>query len=325
FKRIQTAMRAKLPFGIAQIGRSYRNEISPRQSIVRVREFGQMEIEYFIDPQALDDCPLIEDVAGVSLNFVTREEQEKAAKKGSTEYKSVQLSVQEAFEKKYVPNQWMAATLGEEVEFFKLLGIPDNALRFRHMRKEETPHYSGGNFDLEVQFSFGWKEVIGNAYRRDHDLKSHMNGSQKDLSIDVEGRKVIPHVIEPSFGVDRVIYAILEHAYRPKDKARGWSWFQFPNALAPYQAVILPLLNRSKIEEKATTLYNVCKSQGLAVQYDASGRIGRRYARADEIGIPKAVTIDPQSLEDQTATIRDRDTGDQTRHLISEIPNLLNC
>ncbi|MFX1577611.1 MAG: glycine--tRNA ligase, partial [Promethearchaeota archaeon] len=173
FKRIQTAMRAKLPFGVAQIGRSYRNEISPRQSIVRVREFGQMEIEYFIDPKHLDACPFFEELAQISLNFVTREIQEKAAKKSSTDYTSIQLTVQEAFEKKLVPNQWMASVLGDEVEFFKLLGIPEKAIRFRHMRTEETPHYSGGNFDLEVEFSFGWKEVIGNAYRRDHDLKSH--------------------------------------------------------------------------------------------------------------------------------------------------------
>ncbi len=323
FKRVQTAMRAKLPFGIAQIGRSYRNEISPRQSIVRVREFGQMEIEYFIDPDTLDACPFYDELAQVRLNFVTQEAQEKAAKKGSTDYTSIELSVQEAFEKKHVPNQWMACLLGDEVEFFKQLGIPGNAIRFRYMRPEETPHYSGGNFDLEINLSFGWKEVIGNAYRRDHDLKSHTNGSQKDLSIDVEGKKVLPHVIEPSFGIDRLVYAILEHTYRPKDDKRGWTWFQLPYQLAPYNAVILPLLNRPKLEEKAATLFNVCKLQGLTVQYDASGRIGRRYARADEIGIPKAVTIDPQSLEDETATIRDRDTGEQTRHLISEIPVIL--
>jgi glycyl-tRNA synthetase len=323
FKRIQTAMRAKLPFGVAQIGRSYRNEISPRQSIVRVREFGQMEIEYFIDPKQLDACPFFEELAQVSLNFVTREIQEKAAKKSSTDYTSIQLTVQEAFEKKFVPNQWLASVLGDEVEFFKLLGIPENAIRFRHMRTEETPHYSGGNFDLEVEFSFGWKEVIGNAYRRDHDLKSHMQGSQKDLSLDMEGTNVVPHVIEPSFGIDRLIYAILEHTYRPKDKTRGWTWFQFPSQLAPYHAVILPLLNRPELEEKAKTLFNVCKQQGLAVLYDDSGRIGRRYARADEIGIPRAVTIDPQTLEDQTVTIRDRDTAEQTRHLMSAIPSIL--
>ena len=320
FKRVQTTMRAKLPFGIAQIGRSYRNEISPRQSIVRVREFGQMEIEYFIDPKQLNVCPLFDNLAEVSLNFVTREAQEKAMKKSSTDYSSIQVTVKEAVNKKLVPNQWMACILGDEVEFFKLLGIPENAIRFRHMRPEETPHYSGGNFDLEIHLSFGWKEVIGNAYRRDHDLKSHMKGSQKDLSLDVKGKKVVPHVIEPSFGIDRIIYAILEHTYRPKDDTRGWTWFQLPITLAPYQAVILPLLNRPELEEKAMRLFNVCKQQGLAVVYDASGRIGRRYARADEIGIPKAVTIDPQSLEDETATIRDRDTGNQTRHLVSEIP-----
>jgi len=323
FKRVQTAMRAKLPFGIAQIGRSYRNEISPRQSIVRVREFGQMEIEYFIAPDQLDACPVFEDLATVPLNFVTREAQEKAANKSSTDYSSIQITVQDAFEKKYVPNQWMACVLGDEVEFFTLLGIPKKAIRFRHMRPEETPHYSGGNFDLEIQLSFGWKEVIGNAYRRDHDLQSHMQGSQKDLSLDIEGKKVVPHVIEPSFGIDRIIYAILEQTYRPQDESRGWTWFQLPILLAPYQAIILPLLNRPELEEKATTLYNVCKQQKLAVLYDDSGRIGRRYARADEIGIPKAVTIDPQSLEDETATIRDRDTLKQTRSLISEIPKLL--
>jgi glycyl-tRNA synthetase len=257
------------------------------------------------------------------LNFVTRETQEEAAESLSTDYASIQITVQEAFEKKYVPNQWMACILGDQVKFFRLLGIPEKAVRFRYMRPEETPHYSGGNFDLEVQLSFGWKEVIGNAYRRDHDLQSHIKGSKKDLSLNIEGKKVVPHVLEPSFGIDRIIYAILEHTYRPKDKTRGWTWFQLPPNLAPYTAVILPLLNRPELEEKATTLYTVCKLQRVDILYDASGRIGRRYARADEIGIPKAVTIDPQSLEDETATIRDRDTGNQTRHLISEIPKLL--
>ncbi|MFW9983354.1 MAG: glycine--tRNA ligase [Candidatus Odinarchaeota archaeon] len=323
FKRIQTATRAKLPFGVAQIGRSYRNEISPRQSIVRVREFSQMEIEYFVDPNQMNECPFFEELSEVKLNLVTQEEQEKAAKKKSTDYSSIQITVKDAYEKKYVPNQWMACTLGDEVVFFQKLGIPENAVRFRHMRPEETPHYSGGNFDLEILFSFGWKEVIGNAYRQDHDLQSHIKGSKKDLSLEFEGKKIIPHVIEPSFGIDRIIYAILEHTYRPKNKSRGWSWFQFPVDLAPYQAVILPLLNRPEIEEPAKHLYQQCKLQGHSILYDDRGRIGRRYARADEIGIPKAVTIDPQTLDDQTATIRDRDTAQQTRHLLSEIPILL--
>ena len=197
--------------------------------------------------------------------------------------------MQEAVEQGYVPNRWMGCVLGDEAQFFQQLGIPLKAIRFRHMREQETPHYSGGNFDLEILFSFGWKEVIGNAYRRDHDLQSHMDGSQKDLSIDVEGEKVIPHVIEPSFGIDRILYAILEHTYRPKNDTRDWSWFRFPPALAPYTAIILPLLNRPKLEELATRIFAECKQQGLAVLYDDRGRIGRRYARADEIGIPFAV------------------------------------
>lgn len=323
FKRVHTSMRAKLPFGVAQIGRSYRNEISPRQSIVRVREFEQMEIEYFVHPKALDECPLFDELAQVPLSLVTREAQDKAIEESSTEFSSIQISVQEAVEQGYVPNRWMGCVLGDEVRFFQQLGIPLEAIRFRHMRKQETPHYSGGNFDLEILFSFGWKEVIGNAYRRDHDLQSHMDGSQKDLSIDVEGEKVIPHVIEPSFGIDRILYAILEHTYRPKNDKRDWSWFQFPPILAPYTAVILPLLNRSELEELATRIFTESKQQGLAVLYDDRGRIGRRYARADEIGIPFAVTIDPESLEDGSATIRRRDTAEQTRHLLSDIPMLL--
>jgi len=324
FKRVQKATRAKLPFGIAQIGRSYRNEISPRQSVVRVREFEQMEIEYFIDPDHLDECPLLPELQDVELAIVTREAQQEAAEKGrhGGEYEAVRVTVAEAAEKGLVPNQWMACVLGDEMVFFQQLGIPKEAIRFRHMRPEETPHYSGGNFDLEVRLSIGWKEVVGNAYRRDHDLRAHMKGSQKDLSIEVNGRKVVPHVIEPSFGVDRLLYCIMEHTFRC-DESRSWSWFQFPPAIAPYDAVILPLLERPPLEERAQRLYRECLELGLAVLYDDRGRIGRRYARADEIGIPTAVTIDPQTLEDGTATLRSRDTTKQTRHPLDQIPNLL--
>jgi glycyl-tRNA synthetase len=323
FKRVQTAMRAKLPFGIAQIGHSYRNEISPRQAVVRVREFGQMEIEYFINPDALNECPLYSELQDQELRIVTREAQQAAAERSSTEYDSLLLTVAKAYEQGIVPNQWMACVLGDEMRFFGLLGIPKEAIRFRHMRPEETPHYSGGNFDLEVQLSIGWKEVIGNAYRRDHDLRAHMNSSQKDLSYDLEGTKIIPHVIEPSFGIDRILYCILEHTYHPKDEARDWTWFAFPPLLAPFDAVILPLLNKPELEEKAHDLYTRCKAKGLGVLYDDSGHIGRRYARSDEIGIPAAITIDHQTLEDQTVTLRSRDTTEQTRHSAQEIPDLL--
>ncbi|MFX1474319.1 MAG: glycine--tRNA ligase [Promethearchaeota archaeon] len=323
FRRIQTSTRAQLPLGVAQIGKSYRNEISPRQSVVRVREFGQMEIEYFINPNQLDECPLFPDLKKVKLPIVTQEIQQEAAEKGSTEYSTILVTVEEAYRKRIVPNQWMASVLGNEMVFIPKLGIPREAIRFRHMRPEETPHYSGGNFDLEIQLSIGWKEVIGNAYRRDHDLQAHMKGSQKDLSVDIEGTKVIPHVVEPSFGIERLLYCVLEHTYRPKSEERGWTWFQFPTQMAPFDAVFLPLLKRSELEEIAYALYKKCQQQGLAALYDEKGRIGRRYARADEIGIPSAVTIDPQTLEDDTVTLRSRDTAEQTRHHLKEIPSIL--
>jgi glycyl-tRNA synthetase len=323
FRRIQTATRSQLPLGVAQIGKSYRNEISPRQSVVRVREFGQMEIEYFINPNQLDECPLFPNLKDVKLPIVTQEIQQEAAEKDSTGYSTILVTVEEAYTKGIVPNQWMASILGNEMVFIPTLGIPKEAIRFRHMRPEETPHYSGGNFDLEIQLSIGWKEVIGNAYRRDHDLQAHMKGSQKDLSVDIEGNKVIPHVVEPSFGVERLLYCILEHTYRPKSEERGWTWFQFPPQMAPFDAVILPLLKRSELEKIAYSLHKKCRQLGLATLYDEKGRIGRRYARADEIGIPSAVTIDPQTLEDETVTLRSRDTAEQTRHKLNEIPNLL--
>jgi glycyl-tRNA synthetase len=282
-----------------------------------------MEIEYFINPDQLDECPLFSELKDVELAIVTREAQQEAAEKDSTEYSSTRVTVEEAYTQGIVPNKWMACVLGNEMAFIPQLGIPKEALRFRHMRPEETPHYSGGNFDLEIKLSIGWKEVIGNAYRRDHDLQAHMKGSQKDLSIDIEGSKVVPHVIEPSFGIERLLYCILEHTYRPKDEERGWTWFQFPPQIAPFDAVILPLLKRTEIQEPARHLYKKCQQLNLAVLYDEGGRIGRRYARADEIGIPSAITIDPQTMEDETVTLRSRDTAKQTRHPLETIPSLL--
>jgi glycyl-tRNA synthetase len=207
--------------------------------------------------------------------------------------------------------------------YLDVLKFPKDRFRFRQLSDEEKAFYNKYHWDVELDLSIGWKEVIGNAYRRDHDLRAHMNSSQKDLSYDLEGTKIIPHVIEPSFGIDRILYCILEHTYHPKDEARDWTWFAFPPSLAPFDAVILPLLNKPELEEKAHDLYTRCKAKGLSVLYDDSGHIGRRYARSDEIGIPAAITIDHQTLEDQTVTLRSRDTTEQTRHSAQEIPDLL--
>jgi glycyl-tRNA synthetase len=314
FNRVFRVSRTKLPMGIAQVGKSFRNEISPRYFIVRVREFTQMEIEMFIDPQD-QKCPLIENVMNAEINLLTRESQ----KSGGS---AVKIKIKDALQKKMITNEWLAYFLANEFEFYKNLGIPEDALRFRHMLPEETPHYSGGNYDLEIKFDFGWKETVGNAMRNDHDLKSHMEQSGKDLTVAMDdGRKVVPHVVEPSFGVERTIAGILLHNF-VEDKERGWNWFKFPPKIAPYLAAVFPLVKKDGLAEKATKIFNDLKPC-FDVFYDQSGSIGKRYARADEIGTPFSVTIDYQTMEDGTVTVRNRDTSKQERIAVDKLKDFL--
>ena len=315
FKRVLSATRAKLPFGIAQIGKSFRNEISPRHFIVRLRAFNQMEIEYFVHPEKLDECEYFKEVENVKLRILTREAQEKGGEE-------IVITAKEAVEKNILPNKTFAYFLAKEMIFYQFLGIPFEALRFRHMLPEETPHYSKGNFDLEVKFDFGWKEVVGNAYRTDYDLKNHMKYSGKDLTVTLDdGSKVIPHVIEPSFGIERSIYAMLLYVLR-EDKKRGWDWLDLKPKIAPFLAGIFPLVTKDKLPERAREVFNMLKGC-YDVFYDDRGSIGKRYARADEIGTPVCITIDYQTLEDDTVTMRDRNTTKQVRVKISELKNRL--
>jgi glycyl-tRNA synthetase len=314
FKRVFNAARGKLPFGIAQVGKSFRNEISPRQFLIRLREFNQCEIEMFIDPQKLNDCPKFNEVANTKIKIYTRE----AQKSGGN---PIELTAKEAFEKGIIPNKWLAYFLAKEFIWFQSLGIPAEALRFRHMLPEETPHYSKGNFDLEVKFDFGWKECVGNALRGDYDLKQHMKNSKEDLSVTINGRKILPFVIEPSFGIERPLAAILLYCFR-EGKERGWSWFAFPPKISPYVAGVFPLVNKDDLPEKAREVYNILR-ECYDVYYDDSGSIGKRYARADEIGCLTAITCDYQTLEDDTVTIRDRDTTIQIRANIKDLKNIL--
>ena len=316
FPRVFKAMRAKLPFGIAQIGKSFRNEISPRRFLIRLREFTQMEIELFFDPDN-STCPVFNEVRDVKLPILTRE----AQKKGSEEI--TLIKAEDAVKEKILPNEWMAFFMAKELQFFLELGIPIEAIRFRHMLPEETPHYSGGNFDLEIKYDFGWKEVVGNAYRTDYDLRSHGAYIGKDLSVMVNGKKVLPHVVEPSFGLERIILALLLYAYRKKGYDRDWTWLKLPVRLAPHLAGVFPLLSKDELPAKAKEVYELLK-EDFVVFYDEKGSIGKRYARADEIGVPFCITIDYQTLEDDTVTIRDRDTTKQIRVKISELKELLS-
>jgi len=312
FKRIAHCMRAKLPFGIAQVGKVYRNEISPRQFIIRVREFTQMELEVFFAEDQLNDPPRFEEIADEVLPILTREQQ----KKGDEE--PLRVTAAEAVKKQILPNAAMAYYLVKEKILFEEIGIKPELIRFRHMLPKETPHYSGGNFDLEVKLSIGWTEVVGNAFRQQHDITSHENASKTKMGIQHTNGNVIPYVIEPSIGVGRTLYCILESCYRETDD-REWTWFQFPATVSPYDVQVCPLMKKDGLDEKALEVFADLKAEGLEVMFDNTGKIGKRYARSDEIGTPYCVTIDYDTLEDDTVTIRDRDTMEQVRVPVEDL------
>jgi len=313
FKNLMASTRANLPFGVAQIGNSYRNEISPRQWIMRLREFRQMEIEYFFNPNKIKVPD--EKLLKTKIRILTREEQQKK------EPKELEITAEDSVKKGTVPNKIMAYFMAKEFLWYQSLGIPKEALRFRHMKPEETPHYSKGNFDMEIKFDFGWKETVGNAYRTDYDLSTHMKHSGENFEV-VDGEdKIVPHVVEPSFGVDRTIYGILLHCYR-EGKERGWEWFEFPPKIAPFVAGVFPLVGKDSLPEKAKEICTGLK-KCFDVFYDEAGSIGKRYARADEIGVLAAITIDYQTLKDKTVTIRDRNSTKQIRVKIEDLKDVL--
>ncbi|MHA1398919.1 MAG: glycine--tRNA ligase [Candidatus Heimdallarchaeaceae archaeon] len=318
FKRLASFMRNKLPFGIAQVGKSFRNEISPRNFIIRVREFEQMEIEMFFDPDEANNHPRFHEVEDIEINFVTKKMQEEGWEKPQ------KITAKEAVEQGVVPNQYLCYFLALESEMIKVLGIPEDAFWFRYMLPHETPHYSGGNLDLEVKLSIGEVEIIGNAYRTDYDLKKHEKASNSKFSIVCNNKKVLPHVVEPSMGIGRILYSVLEHCYR-EDNSREWSWFQFPASIAPIEVAVYPLMKKDGLAEFAQDIHSDLKDAGFLSFYDESGKIGKRYARADEIGILYCITVDYDTLEDNTVTIRDRDSTEQVRVPVEELEDILDA
>jgi glycyl-tRNA synthetase len=316
FKRIAHSMRAKLPFGIAQVGKVYRNEISPRQFVIRVREFTQMELEVFFAEEQLADPPRFEEIADEIIPILTREQQEKG------DENPLEVTAAEAVAKGIVPNAAMAYYLVKEKILFEEVGVRLELLRFRHMMPEETPHYSGGNFDLEVKLSIGWTEIVGNAFRQQYDLTTHQEFSKSNLAIQHIKGNVIPYVVEPSIGIERTLYCVLESCYRETED-RDWTWFQFPPTIAPIDVKICPLMKKDGLNEKALEIFQIIKTEGLETIFDNSGKIGKRYARADEIGIPYCITIDYDTLKDDSVTIRDRDSMEQIRVDLEELIDVL--
>ena len=266
FENVQTTMRRRLPFGIAQIGKSFRNEITPGQFIFRTREFEQMEMEFFCDPAE-------------SL-------------------------------------QWHSYWKQERINWYYTLGFNPEHLRLRDHEQSELAHYSQATSDVEYLFPWGWGELEGVAHRGDFDLRAHSTGSGKSLSYFDQERNehIVPHVIEPAVGVDRLMFALMCEAYDEETDERGEQRvvLHLAPSIAPVTVAILPLSRNERLTPKAREVWDMLRGD-FRTQFDDSQSIGRRYRRQDEIGTPLCVTVDFDTLDDEAVTIRERDSMEQER------------
>lgn len=389
FNRLYTTAREKLPFGVIQIGHALRNEISPRQGLIRLREFTIADLEFFFDPETPECCFLNEVEKEVLPILLGKNRQE-----GSDEV--LEVTVKDALERGIVRSEWQAFFMAMAKRLLEEIGVPPNNQRFIEKLPWEKAHYSSQSFDQEVYVErWGWIEVSGHAYRTDFDLDSHMKKSGADMRVykefetpieeelkivkpimaklgpafkkdagkvaeileradpgevaksfnekgyylaqdyrimpdqleialqktTVRGKRFVPHVVEPSFGSDRLFYVALEYAYQIKDDRVLMS---FPRSIAPIQIGIYPLVSKDGLVEKAIEIRKLLADEGFTVEFDEAGSIGRRYARADEAGVPMGITIDYDTLKDRTVTIRDRDSWQQVRTQIRDLPELLH-
>ena len=397
FKRLSRFFKNKLPFGAVQLGKAYRNEISPRQGVIRLREFTQAEAEIFVDP---------EDKTHLNFSKIANEElilSSQATQANNEE--PIKVTAKEALEKGIVANEVLIYQIYLAKKFLNELGIPDEVLRFRQHLSNEMAHYAIDCWDVEVLTDkYAWVEIIGIADRGDYDLKSHSKHSNEDLNIfiqydepqkvakteiklnmskfgpsfkgdapkvknflenlddsqiiamkeeldkngkyiieldssyeilgehvdfedieeEIKGKKVIPHVIEPSFGIDRILYSVLLHSFHTATSEEDKDYFKLAKGIAPIQVGVFPLMNKKELTEIAIDITEDLRSSGFMVDYDTSGTIGRRYARSDEIGTPIAITIDYESIDDKDVTIRYRDTEEQKRVKIANLKEELD-
>ena len=302
FPLLFKTQRVKLPVGIAQVGRSFRNEIAPRQALIRLRELNQAEVEVFFNPKKADDARF-DWAATKQLNFRLPD----GADSKST--------VAEAIQRGVVPSKLAGHYLALITEFYEAAGIPPDSIRLRVLSDEDKAFYSRAAFDLEVKLSWGWVELVACNYRGDYDLGGHERVSGTNFTVDDEGEKVLPHVFELSLGLDRSIFAIIESSMRGEGDRRVMALKPY---LSPTQVCIFPLVNKDGLQEKARELFAELR-ESFDAFYDESGGIGKRYARADEAGVPVCVTVDYDTLKDGTVTLRDRDTREQQRVSVSDL------
>ncbi|WP_266079192.1 glycine--tRNA ligase [Haladaptatus caseinilyticus] len=393
FPRLKEYARNRLPFGITQIGKAYRNEISPRKSIVRVREFTQAELEHFIDPE--EDEPPLHRVEDVEVRLYSAPEQQ------DDEGRYLDTTVGEAVEEGIIASDWVAYYVGVAQEWYERIGIDMNRFRFRQHLAGERAHYASDCWDAEGEIDGDWIELAGISDRSDYDLSKHGEYSDEDFTvfrqydepkvveratvdpdmsylgpefggaagdiadalqtlaerdrsafdddevtveangeshtIPVEktgftveeikesGEHIMPHVIEPSIGVGRALYTVLVHAYE-QDEVEGETRTRLAlePELAPTTVGVFPLMDKDGMGETAREIATDLRKDGFDVTYDDSGNIGRRYRRQDEVGTPFCVTVDYEGLEDDTVTLRERDSTEQRRVPVADLPDLLS-
>jgi len=388
FRRVFDAYRERLPIGIAQVGTVMRNEISPRQGPIRLREFTIMEMELFFDPEE-GSCEYLNRVKNLKLPILLAKDREQDRQEVTL------LSIESLLKEHVILTEWGAYFMALSVLFVESLGVPIEKQRFEEKLPKERSHYSSQTFDHQIWLDrWGWTEIAGHAYRTNYDLSAHTKGSGADLSIfkphattiekktftvvpidsalgpllrekakpviealkstdpsliesafersgyyEVQGfkiqpsqvkfeeklvretgRRVVPHVVEPSFGAERIVYSLLEYSYtRNKDRAV----LKLPRQLAPTKVAVFPLMAKDGLPEIGTTILQSLTENGIDAEYDEGGMIGRRYARADEIGVPLSITVDYQTKIDGTVTVRDRDSWRQIRRGWKELPRLI--
>jgi len=311
FRREFEALRRRLPIGLAVIGRCFRNEISPRQGTYRMREFLQAELQIFFDPATWNDAVPFDAIAakGIQVAFAA----DKA--KGAFETHAATDLVARGLPKFYVCHLAVVQDF-----YLRTLGIPPDRFRFAELDEKERAFYNKVHFDIEVKQDSlgGFKEIGGVHYRTDHDLLGHQTASRERLEVTVDGRKVLPHVLELSFGIDRNLWALLDLGYATGER----QVLRLPPRIAPVPAAVFPLLSKAGLPERARALWSDLRRR-VPVSYDEAGSIGKRYARMDEVGTPFCVTVDHQTLTDGTVTIRERDSTEQKRLAESTVAGML--
>ena len=299
--------RIKLPIGFAQYGKSFRNEIAPRQGLVRLRELNQAEVEVFFNPRTAEGVEKFGSKLSTSLSVLLPD--------GS----SRRVSVAESIESGSIPNRLIGYYLALVEEFYETAGLAPEKIRFRKLSDREKAFYAEVAYDLEVKTTIGWVELVACNYRGSYDLSGHARVSRTSFEVDDAGEKLIPHIFELSMGVDRSLYVLIEDAQRVEG---GRTYLALRPFLAPLQVGVFPLVSKAGIPEESRRIFLKLRER-LDTFYDEGGSIGKRYARADEVGTPFCITIDFQSLKDGSVTIRSRDTKSQERVASEELERKL--